>query len=571
VTAFWQSPLRRRPDLFGRKIAQRLGLYRENLSPPVAPVRRVDYPDLWHSSLRSWIASVPVQPTPYPFSRVFGQDLDETVLLDLCRHGPVRGERGLTGDIKLVWEYSRGYPLVTNALAGANHAAHGVDFLRRWTEAANDPNGPAWACAMEIAIRAVNWIVADVLLDQELSRRFGSAEWATALWRHGWLIWRRLEARFVSSNHYLADLLGLLAIGSVFPEDFQARCWARFALNEFPRALLSQTHSDGGLREASLRYHAYATEMALLFRLFQGSRFEAPVEARLHQMCQIVADFRDSTGDVYPIGDDDSGRVLALDAVSSLGRADILSRLASSILGRALGSRAEAVCPTSGWWVRRAGDFVAVLDFGGVGLHGNGGHAHNDDLAFCLDWRGRPVIGDPGTFVYTSDPLVRNRFRSTQSHSVLVVDRLEQRPLSKDIFSLPGPDRAFHFSQPAPERHRFSRSLPQGLEHRRELQFPGHGVVLEDTLEGAGTHHLEWRFLLHPSVRPRVTPRGFVLEAPDTGSLFLETGVSRLKFGIEPSEFSPAYGRREATRVCTAALDAPAPACVQWRVSLTAS
>ena len=70
----------------------------------------------------------------------------------------------------------------------------------------------------------------------------------------------------ISSNHYLADLLGLLVVGSIFPGDASAQAWRRFAAEEFPKALLSQTHDDGGLDEASLRYHAFVTEMALLFR-----------------------------------------------------------------------------------------------------------------------------------------------------------------------------------------------------------------------------------------------------------------------------------------------------------------
>ena len=177
---------------------------------------------------------------------------------------------------------------------------------------------------MDVAIRAANWIFADVLFDRELSKVVGPEEWAKWLWRHGWIIWRRLESRRVSNNHYLADLLGLFLIWTIFPADPAARSWCNFARRDFPRALLAQTRPDGGLAEASLRYHTYVTEMALLLRLARRKPFPPKAETRLRQMCQIIADFRDATGDVFTIGDDDTGRVHALDFVSSSGRADIL-------------------------------------------------------------------------------------------------------------------------------------------------------------------------------------------------------------------------------------------------------
>ena len=423
---FLSSPLTRHPRLLGRKVAARLGFYHEGLPAPAPGRLTAVYPPCWAGALRQWVQEIPLHPPPYPFHRVFGHDLDEAMLLGLCREGPRLGERGLTADVKLAWEYSRGQPLFTNAAADPAHPAACAAFIRRWLEANADTTGPAWSCAMEIAIRALNWIFADTLFGGESGRQVGAQDWAGWLWRHGWLIWRRLESRLICSNHYLADLLGLLVIGTAFPDDAHGRRWRRFAQGEFPRALLAQTRRDGGLIEASLRYHAYVTEMALLFRLAQGVPFPHPVETRLRLMCRIVAELRDATGDVFPIGDDDSGRVLALDSASpagvcpavcspgfslsgmaeiepdrlkprpdrlkpglqtglQTGRAEILLRLASLLLEDKFESSGQAVCPDSGWWVRRAGDFAAALDFGGVGLHGAGAHAHNDALSFCLE------------------------------------------------------------------------------------------------------------------------------------------------------------------------------------------
>ena len=566
LRAFPQSPLVRHPGLLARKIAGRLGLYREDAPLPETAASGVAYPAHWASSLRSWMQQVPLNPGPHPFNRVFGLEFDESFLLRLCREGPSRGERGLAGDIKLIWDYSRGHPLFTNAAAGADHVTACAGFIRRWREANADTNGSPWICAMDTAIRAVNWIFADVLFDGALASALGRSEFYSMLHRHGQSIWRRLEVRLINSNHYLANLLGLAVIGAIFPDDPQARAWLTFARDEFPRALMVQTRADGGLNEASLRYHAFVTEMALLFRLAMGTPWSAAAETRLRQMCQIVADFQDATGDVFPFGDDDSGRVLAVDSASPLGRAETLLRLASTVLAEPFKTAAQSVCPQSGWWIRRAGDFTLALDFGGVGLNGLGGHAHNDDFSICLEWRNRPVIIDPGTFLYTSDPEARNRFRSTGYHNTLQVDGCEQRALSSSVFAMPGSDKAFEAVLTGEESRAFQRLAVPSASHRRELSVNGSEVCIRDSVGASGRHRLRWCFQLHPGVRAQLTPQGFLLTIPETGVLLLATNAPAPDLGIIDSEYSPAYGQREPSHACTADSDYVLPASVEWKV-----
>lgn len=563
---FPRSPLARHPGLLARKIAGRLGLYREDAPLRTVAAIKAAFPPHWAPTLRSWMTSVPLHPAPHPFNRVFGHDFNESFLLQLCREGPSRGERGLAGDIKLLWDYSRGHPLFTNAAIGAAHAETCAAFVRRWREATANTSGPAWICAMDTSIRAVNWIFADALLDGALAAQTGCSGFHSDLHRHGQSIWRRLEARVINSNHYLANLLGLTVVGSIFPEDAAARGWVRFARDEFPRALLEQTRADGGLNEASLRYHVFVTEMAILFRLATGTPLPDAAETRLRQMCQIVADFQDATGDVFPFGDDDGGRVLAVDHASPLGRAEVLLGLAASVLGESYKPRVQSVCPDSGWWMRRAGDFTVALDFGGVGLHGLGGHAHNDDFSVCLEWRNRPVIIDPGTFLYTSDPEARNRFRSTGYHNTLQVDGCEQRPLTSSVFAMPGPDEAFDAVLIGEDSWAFQRQAGPHAGHRRELSVNSAEVHIRDHIEAAGRHRLRWCFQLHPDVRAQLTPQGFLLTVPGIGALLLATNAAAPDLRIIKSEYSPAYGRRNPSQACTAEGEYALPMLVEWNI-----
>lgn len=51
-----------------------------------------------------------------------------------------------------------------------------------------------------------------------------------------------------------------------------------------------------------------------------------------------------------------------------------------------------------------------------MGQNGNGGHAHNDQLSIELNVDGVDIVTDPGTYLYTPLPELRNRFRSTTVH-----------------------------------------------------------------------------------------------------------------------------------------------------------
>lgn len=41
------------------------------------------------------------------------------------------------------------------------------------------------------------------------------------------------------------------------------------------------------------------------------------------------------------------------------------------------------------------------------------GHSHNDPLLLTLALDGKQVIAEPGSYNYTYDPAMRNRFRGT--------------------------------------------------------------------------------------------------------------------------------------------------------------
>src|SRR5262249_47966009 len=131
-------------------------------------------------------------------------------------------------------------------------------------------------------------------------------------------------------------------------------------------------------------------------------------------------------------------------------------------------------------------------------------------------------------------------------------DGKEQKELSSDVFRLPGPDHAFRAMRMTDQACAFIRNLGDGLSHRRIISSSDRTFVIRDEFEGSGTHDLRWHFHLHPSVQPRVIPRGFALEVPGAGTLMLETSLSSPVLELERTEYSPGYGCSVPTFACSA-------------------
>ncbi len=66
--------------------------------------------------------------------------------------------------------------------------------------------------------------------------------------------------------------------------------------------------------------------------------------------------------------------------------------------------------------VYKADDFFLSFRCGPVGQLGRGGHDHNDQLSVELYANGMSMIQDPGTYLYTPSPAMRNKYRSNQFH-----------------------------------------------------------------------------------------------------------------------------------------------------------
>ena len=98
--------------------------------------------------------------------------------------------------------------------------------------------------------------------------------------------------------------------------------------------------------------------------------------------------------------------------------------------------------PDFGFYLMRTPRLWLAVHCGPIGQCGNGGHAHNDQLAAEVFVDGAPVWVDPGTYLYTPLPQRRDAYRSVHAHYAPRVAGREPGRLDEALFRLGDEARA---------------------------------------------------------------------------------------------------------------------------------
>lgn len=445
-----------------------------------------------------------------------------------------------SSDVKVPWELSRCQHFVTLGKAywytgNEKYTKEFVSQIESWIESNTVELGVNWACTMDVAIRATNWIWGYYFFSESpsLTNEF-KIKFKKSLFIHGNHIIHNLEFGSIRGNHYLSDIVGLVYLGIFFQGTKKGKKWLKKGLSALEEEMEFQVHPDGVDFEASISYHRLVTELfisATLLCLKNDIAFPKWYMARLEKMIEFVMYYTKPDG-MYPIiGDADDGRlhILANNHINdhryllSVGavlfnRSDfkstysIFNEEAFWLLGLEGLNKFKLLTaseskPTSkafndgGYYIMRNDDQYMIIRCGDVGLKGHGGHGHCDCLSFELFIGGRSVVIDPGAYIYTAAAAARNRFRSTKYHNTIVVDAEEMNRFEEDqLFSM-------HFDA-VPTLHKwitteeydifdgthtgYSR-MQEAVIHRRQIYFnknEGYWII-KDILTGEGVHLFE--------------------------------------------------------------------------------
>jgi hypothetical protein len=454
------------------------------------------------------------------------------------KHGSLlRLSYGDGSDIKVPWELSRSQhlPLLAGAYRRTGDRRYLDELgaqLESWIRANPVELGPNWACTMDVAIRAANWVAALAIVADGAEREPWFDPTLGSLLLHGRFIRSHLEWSEVRGNHYLSDVVGLLAVAALFSSGWEGRKWAEWATGELVTEMEHQVRADGTAHEASTSYHRLVTELFLCGTQAADAlvpdRLPDFYRARLDRMVAFVQDYTRPDGLAPQIGDADDGRFLPLADYGADPRDH--RHLFAQVGWPFEPATASAAYPDGGYYVMRAGELYVIVRCGDTGRYGRGGHGHNDQLSFELAAGPEPLVVDPGTYLYTPDAPERNRFRSTAYHATLRIGGAEQNELrDDDLFLLEDRSRAEKLAWEGNAFEGRHHGFP-GATHTRRLELADRELRIRDTVTAASSLELEWTFPLAPGAEDKV-----------------EIRAEGLDFKPEPGWYSPRYGVRERT------------------------
>ena len=498
-------------------------------------------------------------------------------------------------EIRRPWELNRLQFLVPLAIDAVNRAdAANRDlvfaYLQSWMEGNPPYRGINWISGIEQALRVISVATAFSITGVNHLKNEERARLSQFFSAHEFWIARYPSLHSSANNHYMAELAGLITSAHFAQKGHRTEQLARKSLGRLLEQVHRQILPDGVGAEQAPGYSAFATELALFgLRAARQSVNDIPnaTRERLVSYADHLSWSIDESGRIPDIGDWDNSRVIAM---TQGPEPYYVASIASAVSGF-LGARdlAPAVCPAhvrnrlfqssppqapsrvgihswreGGYTVIRRDSpipFVLTFDHGPLGYLAIAGHGHADALAIWLSVRGEPMIVDAGTYLYHSDPLWRERFRSTRAHNTLnIAGRSSSRPA--------GP---FNWSAKANARLLESRGSPLpfaaaehdgfltefGVRHRRSIEVLNEcEILLRDELVGAEVNEpVAISFLLDPACQASVHSDATAVEISRSGQNVMRLACNgalrpRIVRGSEPEGLgwvSPSFGVKVPT------------------------
>lgn len=272
------------------------------------------------------LLGAPVLNAPQQHSPNWHTDFRSGYSWEAQKHTPSHDINVLTSiegsDVKYPWELSRFQWL---AWLGMAYILDDETTRELWYQAFErdvsnwiDENpvgcGINWTVSMEAALRAVSWIQAYSVFFPTTQHR--SAFWQKfmdTLWKHGTFISYNLEYTRHPGNHFDANALGLVALGSFFYDVKDGKRWFHAGKRALEREIFRQTMSDGVDWEKSTAYHRLVTEIFFAASVIAdkaGMPFSSEYKERLAAMHEFMAAYCRADGSAPQFGDADDGRVV---------------------------------------------------------------------------------------------------------------------------------------------------------------------------------------------------------------------------------------------------------------------
>ncbi|MGH1012817.1 hypothetical protein COI41_26190 [Bacillus toyonensis] len=350
------------------------------------------------------------------------------------------------GEIRYTWEINR--HLFFPRLAALYKQTSQEEYLKilkshfyDWIDKNPFCKGVNWSSPMEISIRAYQWILTYSILKEENSK-FTEDLLKGSINSINYVM-QNLSKYSSANNHLILEV----AIGSIIGfilEPVYKQDWFQKGYNILEKEIPKQIYSDGVNKEQAVHYHAFVLDMLIQYNIVLQKKGDSPLHKEtLYKMTKFLGCLSQS-GSVPEIGDSDDAKIVCFGGYTNYYQ--YLLQLASFYFKKQfivlekiypeieflLGDiqninleyiEYEELClfEKGGYSVINSKDTFFVFDTGPLGFGGLAAHGHADALNIIYNYKNKPILVEPGTYIYNIEPEWRDYFRRTDVHNTLSV------------------------------------------------------------------------------------------------------------------------------------------------------
>ena len=393
----------------------------------------------------------------------WNKDYISNVEFDKKRFDKIRLKRynNVNADVNFSWKLSCCHFVLIDAI---NYKISGEkkyyyqfkSTLLSWIENNKFLYGVNWFCGMEVAIRAVNWIVAANSFSKEISNDHNFQKILSKTYiQHAEYIsnFPEVSQNGYNNNHATSSFTGLLFLAVTLKQHPNHIKWVKQATDGLQSCMNYQTYQDGVNFEGSIYYHRLVMELfaySTMLCIYHNIKLKDDFIISLFKMFEFTSAYLDHKGNAPQVGDNDSARLLIFEKNIESDHAYLLTLgehifdydFTSCCIKRNPITKSflpeikkleisnfniipKKIVPNvqfknGGATILSNNRFHAFISYFPIGQNGKGGHNHIDTGSFTLSVDGEQIIGDPGSYSYNRDKKERDNFRSAEMHNTMI-------------------------------------------------------------------------------------------------------------------------------------------------------
>lgn len=497
-------------------------------------------------------------------------------------------------DIIVPWELSRLQFIPTLIQAyRVNREQKYADFFKRivddWILENQRFVGVNWYTGMDVAIRAINLALGFLFFHDSITER--SEFYSKVLWSHAEYIYANdlRRHRGPRNNHFLISMVGLLVVSLCFRGKLACK-FHSLAIQNLTSEINQQFRKDGGNFESATNYHQLSLEAVLVALCFlevanscnvsnkKNEQFDSDIKERIAKAIVMVSDYTNAFGQSTQFGDSSDGRILIYKDYYCWDPLDhsFIEELSSTVFpDNNFYSKgiAKNIYEDSGYGFFVNDQYGLCFNATKIGNNSPNGRGHNhcDKTSLVLQVNRTPVLVDSGTYCYTPDINARFAFKCSKAHNVVMLDDLEQAPItSQSVFGAPeNMESGISYSNegvPIWKMIHNGYSRIKGLGNiLRNVKCFDEKLEIEDIVEGCGKHKIDILWHLSPDIRFEVTNGSVLFFLSNTLLCKLQV-PKKFDVCIEDSFYSPAYLKKLNNKILIFTQEMQLPLSIQYSI-----